>query len=373
MREFDVFLLKETSASDAETLRALEGQEWEIGEITSGIRRVRKEFRDSEEAESELRAILGPEVEVSHLTSGPEVGEVLGKVLERGWRPEAPVVVIQPRDHRDSDPAQATTTPSTSADGDDVKGGQTTASPPAEPSAAPADERAAIFEEGLKAIRAPAPHWDDVKAEKLGKAILEQLYADRGIFTRAAAWAVAPEVELLARVENDDAPDLATEMLKIRSGLTTEQVDVRKQEVALRVEDVHLKQKSVAQQEQAVQLLGAFRQQVDKWTSLADVGIGLLIVTLVFGMAMSAWVIYLAAADKLDDWAVPTAIFALAVFIASPAVLLLRERPLKGIDQWTPSGAAREEAAQEPGSDTDSTTEKAKSGARSPDQVTRAD
>jgi hypothetical protein len=48
---------------------------------------------------------------------------------------------------------------------------------------------------------------------------------------------------------------------------------------------------------------------------------------------MTAWLIAIAADKQISGWSLPLAIFALAVFAASPTVLLLRERPLKGIDE----------------------------------------
>jgi hypothetical protein len=47
--------------------------------------------------------------------------------------------------------------------------------------------------------------------------------------------------------------------------------------------------------------------------------------------------------DRIDGYEFGVMLFALAVFAISPAVLLLLERPLAGIDKWTPSGTASED------------------------------
>jgi hypothetical protein len=91
---------------------------------------------------------------------------------------------------------------------------------------------------------------------------------------------------------------------------------------------------------EALKLVAERRKQVQKWTQLALPGLIALAVTTVFGMAATAWLILLAGRGKISSWSLPAAIFVLALFAASPAVLLLRERPLKGIDEWKPGAGS---------------------------------
>jgi hypothetical protein len=62
----------------------------------------------------------------------------------------------------------------------------------------------------------------------------------------------------------------------------------------------------------------------------------------IFAAEMTAWLIAIAADKQITGWSLPAAIFALAVFAASPTVLLLRERPLRGIDEWMPNAKGSE-------------------------------
>jgi len=67
---------------------------------------------------------------------------------------------------------------------------------------------------------------------------------------------------------------------------------------------------------------------------------------------------------KISDAAAPIIIFVLALFAISPAVLLLRERPLEGLDKWSPGGPAapKKEEGGDPSSDDSSAGESAKKG-----------
>jgi hypothetical protein len=64
-----------------------------------------------------------------------------------------------------------------------------------------------------------------------------------------------------------------------------------------------------------------------------ELGSRFLIATVLFGIAVTGVLVWMASDDKISEWAIPAVIFALALFAISPAVLLLRERPLKGLDE----------------------------------------
>jgi hypothetical protein len=96
MTEREVFLIDVT---DAAKLKALEEKSWDVGdESARGVRRMSKSFRDDQAIELELKSVLGPETHVAYLTAGPDIGDVLGKVLDQGRAPTGPIAVVQPQD-----------------------------------------------------------------------------------------------------------------------------------------------------------------------------------------------------------------------------------------------------------------------------------
>lgn len=217
---------------------------------------------------------------------------------------------------------------------------------------------AQTIDAGLKAIRVPTEVWRTVSLQdrrEFASELIRDLHKERSAYARNIRWTFAPDAELLNQTAEGSArAELAGNVLKARVGLAEHQVALANQDVALRKESVAfagegvaLRKEAVKQQAEVTKMLAEFVTQLKKWTSLANWGLGFLIVTTLFGMAMTLWVIKLARDDKITDWAVPTAIFALALFAISPAVLLLRERPLKGLDEAGWPGAGPSATAQE--------------------------
>lgn len=85
-----------------------------------------------------------------------------------------------------------------------------------------------------------------------------------------------------------------------------------------------------------------------RWRDLSKVALILLIVALAFSAAMVALVISNLGKDDIDPWAGVALIFVLALFAISPAVLLLLQRPLAGLDAFSPSAAAKESPKDDP-------------------------
>jgi hypothetical protein len=178
---------------------------------------------------------------------------------------------------------------------------------------------------GLAALAVPDILWeylDDATRQKVPVEILKAAYEARTEYARRIAWRFASDFELLGIIKEDNRPTIAESLIKIRAGLDERQIERAAQDVEV--------------QKKVVVLLDEFHQQAQKWTRLAEFGVWLLIACLAFTMAMTGWLISIAADKQISGWSLPAAIFALALFAASPAVLLLRERPLKGMDEWMP-------------------------------------
>jgi hypothetical protein len=230
-----------------------------------------------------------------------------------------------------------------------------TVEPPKDDTAVPgvADQKAArqpqvarpAADIGLAALSASDALWDyldEPGRKQLARDVLREVYAARRVYARQFAWGFASEFELLQTVDENDRGKLAESIIKMRAGLTDSQIQRAQQDVEA--------------QKKVVSLLDEFHQQARKWTRLAEIGVWLLVGTNVFAAAMTGWLISVAADKDISGWSLPAAIFALALFAVSPAVLLLRERPLKGIDEWMPSASdSKTERATKGSADTGST------------------
>ena len=110
--------------------------------------------------------------------------------------------------------------------------------------------------------------------------------------------------------------------------------------------------------EQAVAQAAEYVQQRQKWRTLADYVPKILIGTLLASVVLTIGVLYLVSTGAMDGWQAVMVIFVLAVAAVSPAVLLLVERPLAGIDAFQPNatkpgsgGAAGSEGSKPAGAD----------------------
>lgn len=267
---------------------------------------------------------------VEHLFPG-DSHEQKSSEGERSPSPRPP----RPPETKESDRASAT------ADAAAADGG---------PSAAPESGEAAaaaVLKATAGLLADPAPLWTAVGRDgrELARTLLGEAYADRSAAVRQSGWITGPELVLLDAV--DDAAmrrELAVAMLKVREQLTgadeklrDAHADLQHQRVLAAKQETALALQRAALAEQGVELVKEGRLQMKKWRSFADVGVTLLIFTTVISLIAAGYV--LLQVDKVDVWAAPVLIFVLALFAVSPAVLLLNERPLKGIDAWMPAGA----------------------------------
>jgi hypothetical protein len=226
---------------------------------------------------------------------------------------------------------------------------------------------------GLKAIDIPPELWKSLPSpekKELSRKFLEDLHEERSAYGRSARWTFASEAELLGLAPNaDDRSGLAVDVLKVRAGIAPHQLAAAEQEVrlqeksvdhadqgvayaeqsvALAEQGVALREKQVEQQGVVTDILRELLAHSTRWRALSVWGVIFLAVALAYSMVLMVWLIGLTRDNKFEDWALPAAIFALALFVISPAVLLLRERPLKGLDEagWpgTKSSTPQEEA-----------------------------
>jgi hypothetical protein len=238
-----------------------------------------------------------------------------------------------PEDKSDSSPAGADTAA--------AKGGSSAASQSGEAAAA------AVLTATVGLLADPAPLWTAVGRDgrELARTLLKDAYADRSASVRQSGWVTGAELVLLDAIDDPDTRrELAVEMLQVRERLTEAdgrlreaRAELQEQRVRAAVQETELAKQHAALAEQGVKLIEEGRAQMAKWRSFADVGVTLLIFTTVISLVAAGYV--LLQVDKIDAWAAPVLIFVLALFAISPAVLLLNERPLKGIDAWMPAGA----------------------------------
>ena len=219
-------------------------------------------------------------------------------------------------------------------------GSQTPKKPAETPPAA--SERAALVEKGLPALALPENLWacyiDEDERDEFAKTIAEDLYSARIEYARRVGWVLAPELELLDRLDRLPKDPEVTASKTMTKEFLRARIDMATYESNLVEQDVELKKELLKQQSQVTQLLDEFVNHAREWRHLANTGKSFLIYLTVFATAVTGFLAYLLFDGKLDAWAFPAAVFVLALFAISPAVLLIIERPLKGIDQWMPGG-----------------------------------
>lgn len=326
-----------------------------------GFLELHGDFLDTDAALAEFRLAL-PEVEtpamlhasylagssdiVNQLTASSDIASMLGVPPKPGTG-----VVVDVTPGGDGAPRTTPpdgTTPSPAPDGGTPK------------EAEPAAEIAQSINAGLQAIGVSSELWGYLRTEareEIAEQVVRGLYSERSAYARKVRWTFAPEAELLNEAAENSRSELAADVLKAREGLAPHQialaaqaVELQKQSVALAEQDVELRKQAVEGQQVVVEMLREFVVQLKKWTSLADSGLRILWVTVVFGIVATIALMVFLWADKISEWVIPTVIFALALFAISPAVLLLRERPLKGLDEAGWPGGQPSSPPQQEGS-----------------------
>lgn len=225
-----------------------------------------------------------------------------------------------------------------------------------------AADPAATITATIPAFPDPGPLWPDIgKADRgaLAKEVVANLYRDRSAFARRSEWVTAPELVLLDACAADEREGLAEELLRVRAQMTDADAKTRDSRAGLEEQQAKLAEKKVALAVKGVDLAGEMLEQMKKWRSIANWGLGFLVATTTFSMVAAAYVLLkLMPGKEVSDVAAPIIIFVLALFAISPAVLLLRERPLEGLDKWSPGGGSNngDEASSPTGGSTESSS-----------------
>jgi len=194
----------------------------------------------------------------------------------------------------------------------------------------------------LSTLVDPSKLWEYVDEQQRGEiaaTLVQEAYGDRSRLSRRGEWMVSPEMFLIEVCPEDRRPELAEQLLRVRGKITDADAQTRGSNAALVAKEVDLAAQRVALAEQGVAIAGEMLAQMKKWREIAKLGLIVLCVTTAFSMLAVGYVLaYLVPGGKIGEAAAPIVIFVLALFAVSPAVLLLRERPLEGIDKWSPGG-----------------------------------
>lgn len=184
--------------------------------------------------------------------------------------------------------------------------------------------------------------WKDVGdgRREIARSLIEDTAKARIALLEKSAWATAPEMVLLGELGDPVRPELARKILEIRTQ-STQADDTR------RTAEAELVEQRVALAKVLEDTFKEANTQMRTWTKLAGLAKAMLVAATIFAAAGIAAAIVLAARGELGEVETPIIIFSLAVFAISPAVLLLRERPLEGLDKWTPSGLVGGESKDE--------------------------
>lgn len=130
------------------------------------------------------------------------------------------------------------------------------------------------------------------------------------------------QADLWHQLDPETRKELAEELVRVRNGLLT--VGVQKA----------LDERSQVEIERARETV----EHLKKWRTLAETVPRLLSWTLLFSVVMSLLSYWALIQERMNGVEFIGALFVLAIIAISPAALLLMERPLRGIDSFTPSG-----------------------------------
>lgn len=253
------------------------------------------------------------------------------------------IPIYDPAPAPSSDTPQDSTAKKTASTNGDAKQSEATPSP--------AGEDAQLIEKGLPALDVPEKLWDYIDVKKrpdLAEKTVTRLYDARVAYAARASWEVAPELELLDLVDRPlDDPTRTVKRTKAGELLEV-RIKLAEAEANLSREEVFLKQELIKQQAIVTVILAEALKQSVAWRDLAKTGKRVLLVLTLFAAVIVGLLTHLLfGTNRLDPWAYSVAIFALAVFALSPAALLIIERPLKGIDEWTPTAKPDSSQAQQ--------------------------
>jgi hypothetical protein len=144
-----------------------------------------------------------------------------------------------------------------------------------------------------------------------------------------ATWRGVDDFVLFSYIDAEDQGRLAASILRARHGVQSDQAR----------EQLHSNhEKITAARIEAAKVL---QQSIDQWRKLAKLAPLFMVLTLLIAVAILAGGFLLAKWGRLDGYQFSVVILMSAVFVASPATLLLLERPLRGVDTAVGKASAR--------------------------------
>ena len=157
-------------------------------------------------------------------------------------------------------------------------------------------------------------------------------------------WLAAADMVLLENLNQADDPtivkELYVDLIRARANLPTDDdkaANVKRRQLVDQVMDANKR----------------VLHSMDQWLDLAKRAPAILVGTLLASIALVIEAFDLTRNDKLDGLALAVIVFVLALFAISPAVLLLLQRPLAGLDKWMPGSTAKAEGESEAASAAD--------------------
>ncbi|MGI8882509.1 MAG: hypothetical protein ACR2KJ_18790 [Jatrophihabitans sp.] len=180
---------------------------------------------------------------------------------------------------------------------------------------------------GLAATEISADVWSHLgktQAAHIAELVANDQREARRAFANEVTRSVAPEQYLFGHVAASRLSNLAEDILRQREGVSEELTHAGKARAELL--------------DKVVTMSDEVLQQARRWRALSLVGTAALMLTTAFA-AVLVCVILGKIGHGVNGYSAAVLVFSLAVFAASPAVLLLNERPLKGVDSWSPNVA----------------------------------
>jgi hypothetical protein len=172
---------------------------------------------------------------------------------------------------------------------------------------------------------------DKPDAAAAAKTLIEKATTFETDRTARSAWTPTRENALMAHVDPTQRAELAKRLLEESGGITEGHATARAER------NLMLKA--------AVDVTTSINDQLKRWTELSKLVVPLLAAMSLAGILLIVVCLDLLRAGRLNGTEMALLAFVFTLAAVSPATLLLIGRPLKGLDQWSPTGGKAEEAA----------------------------
>ncbi|MDR6416970.1 hypothetical protein [Pseudarthrobacter sulfonivorans] len=155
------------------------------------------------------------------------------------------------------------------------------------------------------------------------------------------------DAALFAHLDDEERSGLAKKILEQKHGMTVEQVKREGLVNEFQAERVNL-------MKGAVVTATEINAHLAKWRELSNKVLPLLMPSSVVAGVFVLGLFGLVIVGRISGWEMAVLVFVFSLMAVSPATLLLIGRPLKGLDEWSPSRQekkAEEPAKEEPAAD----------------------